>query len=75
MTYPKKIMKISELKKMGFSDKELRAIYRMPGQKVVYKMNPFKRNSHLVIDTEELEKYRISRARASQKQEKEASEA
>lgn len=68
MTYPKKIMKITELVAMGFSATDLRAAYRIPGQKFAWKMNPFKSNSHLVFDTEEFEKYRISQARASQRQ-------
>ncbi len=68
MQYPKKIMKLSELVELGYSATDLRALYRTPGQKIAYKMDPHKRNSHLVFDTEELEKYRLSRARASQRQ-------
>ena len=68
MTYPKKIMKVSELQALGFSATDLRAAYRIPGQKFAWKMNPYKSNSHLVFDTEEFEKFREKQARASQRQ-------
>lgn len=67
MTYPKKIMKISELVELGFSATELRSDFRIPGQTFAWKMNPYKSNSHLVFDTEEYEKFRKKRARASQR--------
>ncbi len=67
MTYPKKVMKVSEMVELGFSATELRADFRTPGQTFAWKMNPHKSNSHLVFDTEEYEKFRQRRARASQR--------
>ena len=57
MTYPKCVMKISELQKMGFSKSWLLMIYRLYGQKIAWKMSPA-RNSPILFDTEALEKYR-----------------
>ena len=50
-------MKLSELSKMGFSEKFLREIYRRNNQKIAWK-NSTGKNSPIYFDTEELEKVR-----------------
>jgi len=57
MQYPAKVMKVSDLMKMGFSKKYLHQIYNMPGQKIAWKMSNA-RNSPILFDTDELEKMR-----------------
>ena len=61
--YPKPIMKKSELVAMGFPDEYLMYIYWMPGQKVAHKLNPTKKNSPLLFDTEALEQFRQKQIR------------
>lgn len=58
MKYPKPIMKKTELLKMGFPDEYLMYVYRMPGQRIAHKLNPTKKNSPLIFDTEALEEFR-----------------
>jgi len=58
MTYPKPIMTISELVKMGYGEEWLRSIYRSRHQNIAWKEHPEKSNSPIKFDTEELEKYR-----------------
>lgn len=60
MDYPAKVMKINDLVKMGWSKKNLREIYNIPGQKVAWKMSNAV-NSPILFDTEELEKLRKAR--------------
>ena len=57
MQYPKKVMKLSDLEKMGFPKRTLQQIYNMPGQKIAWKMSNA-RNSPILFDTDELEKMR-----------------
>lgn len=61
MTYPKEIMTISELMKMGFRRKDLEAIYRLRNQKIAWKSGTGGRTSTILFSTEELEKFRISK--------------
>lgn len=56
-TYPKQIMKMSELKKMGFSEEYLLRVFNSRNQKVAWKASN-KINSVILFDTEELEKLR-----------------
>ena len=58
MTYPKKIMRLSELVAEGYPEEWLRAIYRNRHQNIAWKMDESKNNSPILFDTEELEKYR-----------------
>lgn len=63
MNYPKQVMTISELKKMGFPDEWLRNIYRSRSinrdHNIAWKMGgEDKPKSTILFDTEELEKYR-----------------
>lgn len=59
MNYPKAVMKMSELKKMGFPEEFLLMIYRLGIRKIAWKSSP-SINSPILFDTEELEKYRKS---------------
>ena len=65
MNYPKKQMRISELVKMGYSKKELRAIFHSRGLNrqfnIACQITPGARNSPIVFDTEALEKYMKSK--------------
>ena len=61
MNYPKQVMTIKELMAMGYPEEWLRQIYRSRHQKIAWKMGgEDKRNSPILFDTEELEKYRRS---------------
>ena len=57
--YPKKIMKLSELTKLGFKKEYLMNCYRTKGQRFAQKQNPMKSNSPIIFDTEQFEKWRI----------------
>lgn len=58
--YPKKFMRMAELKKMGFPEEYLLRVYRTQNQKVATKASPLKHGSALIFDTVELEKFRIA---------------
>lgn len=57
MEYPRQIMKISELCEMGFPKEMLMEIFRNPRQNFARKMNPLRRNSHIIFETEGLNKW------------------
>lgn len=57
MIYPKRIMRKSELIKLGFSKTQLEIAYLSKGQSFARKINPLKRNSPILFDTEGLEKF------------------
>lgn len=59
MEYPKPVMRLSELKKMGFPEQWLMMAYRRRNQTFAWKMSA-KENSPIVFDTEGLEKFRRS---------------
>ena len=59
MEYPKKVMKISEMTKMGFTRDMLMNAYRAKGQKFAQKMNAGRKTSTIIFDTEEFEKWRM----------------
>lgn len=59
MEYPKKLMTITELKKLGFAERFLREAYRLPGQRFAMKQNMLKVKSPIVFDTDEFEKWRM----------------
>ena len=59
MKYPRQIMRITELERLGFPREYLEAIYRRRNQKIAWKMNG-KKNSPILFDTEELEKVRVA---------------
>lgn len=62
MQYAKPVMKMSELKSMGFPEEYLMIAYRSRGQTFAWKMNPAKSNSPILFDTEGFEKFRIRNA-------------
>ncbi|MBQ7429248.1 MAG: hypothetical protein IJV29_06235 [Butyrivibrio sp.] len=64
MQYKKKMMSKSELIADGWGERELEAIYRARGQTVAHRSGNA-RNSKIMFDTEELEKYRLSRCKAN----------
>lgn len=57
MTYPKPVMRLSELKAMGFNEEWLRAVARKRNQKIAWQTSN-KKNSPWMFDTEELERVR-----------------
>lgn len=65
MDYPKQIMKLSELKAMGFPEDWLLRIYRSRGQQIAWKMSE-KPNAPILFDTELLERVRKIQCRTSQ---------
>lgn len=58
MTYPKPVMRLSELEKMGFPKEFLMYAFRK-GNGFACKMNPTKANSPIIFDTEEFDKWRL----------------
>jgi len=66
MTYPKPIMRLSELKKIGFPEALLRKAVREPGQTFATRTDPYRENSPIVFDTEGFEVWRKKQARATQ---------
>lgn len=59
MTYPKEVMRLSELKKMGFDEDWLMSIARKNLNRVAWR-NVYKRTSPWYFSTEELEKVRLA---------------
>lgn len=57
MDYPKRIMKMSELKSLGFPQPLLMEAYRDPKQDFATKVNPTKANSTIVFDTVGFDKW------------------
>lgn len=63
MEYPKKVMKISELEKMGFPREFLEKAYRSKGQTFANKMDPTKPNSAIIFCMDGFEKWRLRQIR------------
>ena len=57
MNFPKPYMKTSELMKLGLPQSLLRRAYGTKGQRFATKLDPRKRNSHLIFDTEGLNEW------------------
>lgn len=57
MDYPKKIMKMSELKSLGFPQPLLMEAYRDPKQDFATKVDPSKSNSTIIFDTVGFDKW------------------
>ena len=57
MDYPKAIMNISELKRMGFPRALLMEAYRDPKQTFATKVDPSKTNSTIIFDTAGFDKW------------------
>lgn len=63
MEYPKKVMRMNELKKLGFPEKMLIQASREKNQTFCWKLNASKQNSPLLFDTDGLEKWRLRQAK------------
>lgn len=63
MNYPKEIMTLTQLTKMGFNRKELLAIYHQRRQEVAWKGGTGGRTSTIYFSTEELEKTRKAKCK------------
>ncbi len=59
MQYPKPVMRLSELKKMGFPEAWLLMAYRRRGQTFAWKKSAAN-NAPILFDVEGLEKFRKS---------------
>ncbi len=59
MEYPKPIMKLRELKDMGFPEEFLFRAYYANGQTFASKINPMKKSSPIFFDTAGFEKWRL----------------
>ena len=70
MEYPKPIMKISELIKMGFTRDYLLGIYASPNQDFAWKQNTTKKNSPIMFETEKLEAWRQEQIKLEQQAKK-----
>ena len=57
MEYPKQIMKMTELKAMGFPIPLLMEAYRDPKQTFATKVDPSKLNSKIIFDTAGFDKW------------------
>ena len=62
MKYAKKVMRKSELCEMGFPEEFLDSAYRESNQSFAQKINPYKKNSPIIFDTEEFDKWRLKRS-------------
>ena len=60
MQYPKPVMRLSELKKMGFDENWLLTVFRTQTKRKVAWKTGLKSNCPILFDTEELEKIRRS---------------
>lgn len=67
MKYPKKVMRLKELEKMGFPQDFLLRAYRTRGQNFAQKQNPSARNSPILFDTELFEEWRLKQLMAENK--------
>lgn len=61
MEYPKQVMKMSELIKMGFPEKFLQLAYLTKGQTFAQKIDPACRNSPIIFETAGFEQWRMRR--------------
>ena len=59
MEYPKEIMRITELVKMGFSRRMLIRAFRTPGQTFAWRNNPLSSSSTIMFSTSGFEKWRL----------------
>lgn len=65
MTYPKQVMRLSELEALGFPKEMLMRAYNSREQNFANKVNPFKKNSPIIFDVEGFENWRLKQVRAS----------
>jgi hypothetical protein len=67
MEYPKKIMNMKELMKLGYTERYLYRIFCTRGQTCAFRLNPLNPRSRILFDTDELEKMKEREIRAQQK--------
>ena len=72
MKYPSQIMKISDLEQMGFPKEYLLRAYHSRGQTFATKMNPAKRKSPIIFNTEGFDKWMQREIKAQQSAERRA---
>lgn len=72
MKYPRQIMKISDLEQMGFPKDYLLRAYHSRGQTFATKMNPAKRNSPIIFNTEGFDQWMQQEIKAQQVAERRA---
>ncbi len=72
MKYPRQIMKISDLEQMGFPKEYLLRDYHSRGQTFATKMNPAKRNSPIIFNTEGFDRWMQKEIKAQQAAERRA---
>ena len=70
LVYPKPIMKVSELIKMGYTRDYLLGIYALPTQDFAWKQNVTKKNSPIMFETAKLEEYRQNQIKLEQQTKK-----
>ena len=66
MKYPKPVMKMVELQRMGFPRSMLMRAFKTKGQTFANRADPFRENTTIVFDTEGFEEWRKKQVRASQ---------
>lgn len=64
MQYEKKIMSFQELRKMGFSRRQLEKAFNSPNNTFASRVSPEKPKSKIMFDTEEFEKWRQKEIKA-----------
>ena len=62
MTYPKTVMKNTDLENIGLPEDFIIYAYRRKGQTYAWQMNPTKKNSPILFDTGAFEKWRVQMA-------------
>lgn len=67
MDYPKQVMKMKEMLEMGFPEEFLLRAYRSEKQTFAWKMDMTKKNSTILFDTAQFEKYRLGLISIEQK--------
>lgn len=67
MKYPKSIMRLSELQKLGYPREMLLTAYRTRGQTFAQKCNPLCENSPIIFETEKFEKWRLEQQKMENK--------
>lgn len=69
MNYPKQMMRIDEMvEHTGLSKEYFKQLYRNPGVTFVAKLDPLKRNSPIMVETEAFEKWRIKQIQMEKKE-------
>lgn len=63
MEYPKQVMRLRELMKLGFPEEFLMNAYRNKEQRFAWKMDMTRKNSPIIFDTSGLEEYRLQQIR------------